>query len=215
MALIVRPFTRPLLDEAEIAPWRSIPTAILSDERNRAGAADGSIRAMTSGSTMVGQAYTVSAMAGDNLAIHHAIATAFPGTVLAIDAGGYLRNAVWGGITHRAAELRRLAGIVVDGCIRDVAEIRASALPCYAAAIVPAGPHKGWGGTINGSIQIGGCVVEPGDIVVGDDDGVAVVPFDERADLLKRCIARMAFEQSVLRRLDGGETTVEILGLRP
>ena len=148
---------------------------------------------------------------GGHLAVHHAIAVAFPGAVLAIDAGGYMKNAVWGGITHRAAELRTLGGIVIDGCIRDAAEIRASALPCYAAGVVPAGPHKGWGGTINGPIQIGGCPVQPGDILVGDDDGIAVVPFDERGELLQRCVARMAFEESVLHRLDGGESTVEIL----
>ena len=203
----------PVLNEEYLAGWKAIPAAIISDELNRAGATDASIVPMASRATMVGQAFTVSVMAGDNLAIHHAIAAAFPGAVLVIDAGGYRKNAVWGGITHRAAELRRLGGVVIDGCIRDIADIRASALPCFASGVVPAGPHKGWGGTINAPVQVGGCPVSAGDIVVGDHDGVAVVPFGQREWLLDACRKRMAFELDVLRRLENGETTVDILGL--
>jgi 4-hydroxy-4-methyl-2-oxoglutarate aldolase len=97
--------------------------------------------------------------------------------------------------------------------VRDVAELRASDLPCYAAGIVPAGPHKGWGGAINGPVQVGGCIVLPGDIIVGDDDGIAVVPFDRRAELLADCGKRKSSEEAIIRRLEAGETTVEILGL--
>lgn len=212
MSLIVHPMRRPLLNKTEIDAWRSVPSSIISDERNRSGAANASIGALSQG-RMVGQAFTVQAIAADNLAIHHAIAKAFPGAVLVIDAGGYRGNAVWGGITQRAAELRGLAGVVIDGCVRDVADIRASLMPCYAAGVVPAGPHKGWGGTINGTVQIGGCPVDPGDLVVGDEDGVAVVPFNQREVLLAGCLKRMRFEDEVMRRLQDGETTLEILNL--
>jgi 4-hydroxy-4-methyl-2-oxoglutarate aldolase len=215
MSLIIHEMPQPLLDENQLAPWRSVPTALISDELNRSGTADASIKPVRPGKAMVGQAMTVEAMAADNLAIHHAVSAAPAGIVLVIDAGGYRRNAVWGGILHRAAELRGLAGIVVDGCVRDVAELRASDLPCHAAGIVPAGPHKGWGGAINVPVQVGGCVVQPGDIIVGDDDGIAVVPFDRRADLLAACDRRKSAEEEIIRRLEAGETTVEVLGLAP
>jgi 4-hydroxy-4-methyl-2-oxoglutarate aldolase len=215
MSLIVHDMPEPLLPSPELSPWRAVPTAILSDELNRGGTADASISPVRPVVGMVGQAITVSAMAADNLAIHLAVSSAPPGTVLVVDAGGYRRNAVWGGILHRAAELRGLAGVVIDGCVRDIAELRASPLPCYAVGVVPAGPHKGWGGTINGPVQVGGCLVRPGDIVIGDDDGIAVVPIERRTELLQLCTRRIEAERAFLERLAAGETTVEILGLRP
>lgn len=213
MPLVVNPMPRPILDQAEIQQWRDIPTTIISDELNRSGTTDASIVPRSASAGMAGQAVTVNTMAADNLAIHHAIAEAFPGAVLVVDAGGHRANAVWGGITQRAGELRRLAGVVIDGCVRDIAEIRKSPLPCFAAGVVAAGPHKNWGGTINAVVQVGRCTVAPGDIVVGDDDGIVVVPFDRRGELLEGCRKRIAFEASVIRRLEEGETTVQILGL--
>lgn len=202
------------LSEEELAAWREIPTAILSDEMNRTGTADSGLRPIGTVSTpVVGLAATVRAMAADNLALHHAVAVAPAGCVLMVDAGGYMRNAVWGGIMQRSAELRGVAAVVVDGCIRDSAELKVSSVPCYARGIVPAGPSKGWGGELNGTVSVGGCAVSPGDLIVCDEDGVAVIPPERRQGLIEACKTRIAAEQDTMRRLEAGETTVGIFGL--
>lgn len=213
MALHIGEFPAHALTEQELRAWRAVPAAIASDELNRACTPDAGLKPVAAGGPLVGLACTVRTMAGDNLALHHAVARAVPGSVLMIDAGGYERSAVWGGILHKAAQMRGLAGIVVDGCIRDLADIRASPLACYARGAVPAGPHKGWGGEINGAIQIGGAVVRAGDLVIGDEDGLAIVPYEDRAAVLDRCLRRIAMEADMLRRIEAGETTVEIMGL--
>ena len=99
--------------------------------------------------------------------------------------------------------------------MRHPAELRDSGLPAFCRAIVPAGPHKGFGGAINGPIQCGGVPVNPGDLVLGDDDGVVVIRPDQIDGLLKRCRARMAMEEKMIAAIDAGKTTVELLGLPP
>src|SRR5690606_18405294 len=119
----VRKFSAPShsLTDAELAEWRQIPAAIASDELNRAGTGDASIRPITRTPPFVGLATTVRVAAGDNLALHHSVAEEGRGRVLMIDAGGYARNAVWGGLLHKAAEKAGYVAVVVDGCIRDSA----------------------------------------------------------------------------------------------
>lgn len=215
MALIVEhPQHRRLAPEA-LEPWRAIPTTIASDETNRAGGLDAGIKPVGDGMRIAGQAVTVEVMAGDNAAIQHALATAPAGSVLVVDAGGLMRNAVWGGITHRYAELRRLGGVVIDGCVRDVAEIRASSLAVFARGAVPNGPHKGFGGAINRPIQCGGRPVRPGDLVLGDDDGVVVVPLEQAEEVLARCQAKLQREARLLERLSAGESILEIFDVPP
>lgn len=201
------------LSQAELEAWREVPTTVASDELNRAGAMDAGIRPVTANGRMVGLATTVRVPAGDNLALHHAASEIGEGRVLVIDAAGYDRAAVWGGLLHKAAQLRGCKGVVIDGCIRDLAEISVSPLSCFARGIVAAGPHKGWGGEINTPIQAGGTTVRPGDIVIGDEDGVVVVPYAERARILEGCRRRLAAEAEMLRRIEAGESTVSILGL--
>jgi RraA family protein len=202
------------LTEEEVAEWRKIPAAVASDELNRTATLDAGIRPVTRNGSFAGVAMTVRAAAGDNLALHHAVAQPGHGCVLMVDAGGYDRNAVWGGILQRAAEVAGFTAVVVDGCIRDSAEIAASKISCYARGIVPAGPHKGWGGEINGEIQVGGAVVRPGDVVIGDEDGVTIIPFADRAEVLVRAQARVAMEKEMIQRIGRGEKTIDILKLR-
>ena len=203
------------LGAADLAPWRDVPVAVIGDELNRGRMMQAAIKPVAPGMGFVGQAVTVRCMVGDNLALHHALTLCSPGNVIVADARGHEDTAVWGGIMHKAAHARSLAAIVVDGAMRDVAELRESGLPAYCRAIVPAGPHKGFGGEINGPIQCGGVAVEPGDLVVGDDDGVIVIPLDQLEGLHARCLARMKNEQAVLAGIEAGKTTVELLGLPP
>lgn len=203
------------LGEAERAAWSRIPTTVVADETNRASGLSGEIKPVAAGMRCVGQALPVQIMVGDNSAIHHALAAASPGAVLVVDAGGFMRNAVWGGVTHLYAARRGLGGIVIDGCVRDVAELRASALPAFARGAVPNGPHKGFGGSINMPIQCGGVAVHPGDVVIGDDDGVVVVPLKQAGAVLKRCQARLAREAELLKRLEAGESTLQLFNVPP
>ncbi len=196
-----------------LAAWGEIPPAVASDCMNRENFMAAAIKPVRAGTTLVGQARTVTSMVGDNGVSHVATALIGPGEVLVIAAGGYPDTAVWGGVATRAAMARGAAGVVIDGAVRDVAEIRELGFPCYARAAVPGGPHKGFGGTIDGAIACAGCAVAPGDIVLGDDDGIAVVPLAAQAALLAACRDKLKQEEDWLAELAAGKTMAEILGL--
>ncbi len=196
-----------------LVAWGEIPPAVASDCMNRENFMAAAVKPVRAGTTLVGQARTVTSMVGDNGVSHVATALLEPGEVLVIDAGGYPDTAVWGGVATRAAMARGAAGVVIDGAVRDVAEIRDLGFPCYARAAVPGGPHKGFGGTIDGVIACAGCPVSPGDLVLGDDDGVAVVPLADQAALLAACRDKLKQEQGWLAEIAAGRTMAEILGL--
>ena len=202
-----------LLSSGGLGQWRDIPPAIASDCMNRGQAMSGAIKPIARGTTLCGQARTVQCMVGDNSAIHAAVRMARPGEVLVIDAGGYANTALWGGLLTQGALAQGLAGVVIDGAVRDVAEIRELGFPCYTAAIVPAGPHKGHGGTIDAPIACGGCPVSPGDIIVGDDDGIAVVPLRLQAQILEASREKIAQERSAVDRVRAGETLADQKGI--
>lgn len=196
-----------------IDAWRAIPPAIVSDVMNRSNVMAGRISPVWQGIKLCGQARTVTCMSGDNSAPHTLIGMCKPGEVMVIDARGSENVAIWGGIMTEAAIYRGVAGIVVDGAIRDVGEIRALGFPAYSSAIVPAGPHKGFGGVIDGTISVGDCPVSPGDIIVGDDDGVAVVPLASHERLLKASQDKIAQEAKTIAGIKKGDRTVDRLGL--
>ncbi len=201
------------LTEAEIAAWREIPPAIASDCMNRSQFMAAAIKPVTAGTRLAGQARTVTSMVGDNGVSHVATALLRPGEVLVIDARGYADIAVWGGVATRAAMVKSAAGVVIDGAVRDVAEIRELGFACFTRAVVPGGPHKGFGGVIDGPIACAGCPVSPGDIVLGDDDGVAVVPLARWRAVYAACRDKLEQEQGWLREIAAGKTMVELLGL--
>jgi regulator of RNase E activity RraA len=132
---------------------------------------------------------------------------------MVINAGGFLGTAVWGGIMTRAAMQREVGGIIVDGAVRDVAEIRELGFPTFAAGAVPAGPHKGYGGIIDGIISCAGCPVKSGDIIIGDDDGVAVVPLERQEDLLVKSQEKIAQENETNANTAKGTLPGDRLGL--
>lgn len=202
-----------ILSPADLEAWRAIPPAVASDCMNRSQFMAAAIKPVGRGTRLVGQARTVTGMVGDNGVSHVATALVRPGEVMVIDAKGHADVAVWGGVATRAAIAKRAAGVVIDGAVRDVAEIRELGFPCFARAAVPAGPHKGFGGTIDGTISCGGCPVAPGDIVLGDDDGVVVVPLRGWREVLAACQKKLTQEEDWLRQIEAGRTMAEILGL--
>jgi regulator of RNase E activity RraA len=201
------------LTDAALADWATIPPAIASDCMNRSQSMGAQIKPLAQGTRLTGQARTIACMVGDNGAVHAALRLVGPGDVLVIAAGGYRDAALWGGMLTQAALSRGAAGVVIDGGVRDIAEIRNTGFPCFAAAAVPAGPHKGFGGTIDGVVACAGCIVAPGDIILGDDDGIAVVPLARAEALLADCHAKAAQEEEALQRMREGEPLADQMGI--
>lgn len=156
------------------------------------------IKPLRAGWSVRGRVLTVSVPAGDNLAIHAALAIARPGDVLVVDAQGYTDRAVMGGIMCAQAAATGIAGVVIDGAVRDAAELRQGNLAVFAAALSPAGPHKAGGGSVNRTIQCGGVSVSPGDWILGDDDGLVVFG---AAECEARVDAALAKGEAEVRRM--------------
>lgn len=197
------------LSPDRIEAWRAIPPAIASDCMNRAQTMAGAIKPLARGMTLCGQARTIECMVGDNGPIHAVMRIVKPGDILVIDADGHPDVAVFGGLLTQAAMAAGAAGVVIHGAVRDSAEIIDLGFPVFASAIVPRGPHKGFGGTIDGTISCGNCPVSPGDIVLGDDDGVAIVPLIQEACVMEASLEKLAQEQVQLERLKAGESLAD------
>jgi len=201
------------LPAATMAAWANIPPAIAGDCMNRQNVMAGRISPVAAGMPFVGQARTIASVAGDNAAIHTIINMLRPGEVLVIDAENFDNRAVWGGILNSRAMLQKINGVVVDGAVRDIAELRNMPLPVFASATSPAGPHKGWGGSIDDVISCGGVSVTPGDIILADDDGVTVVPLARAESVLAEAQKKVQFEADVLAKLARGEDTSNLFPL--
>lgn len=163
----------------------------------------------------VGPAFTARGAAGDNLALHHAVAVAPAGAVVVYAVGGERRVAHCGEIIAIAALERGLAGIVIDGAIRDRAEIAELGLPVFHLGCSPAGPGKKGPGALGVSVELEGVRIDPGDLVSADADGITIVPAAE-ADAVRAAVAALELrEQKVVAELGRGLTTVEAMGLEP
>ena len=172
------------VDAGIAAQFREIPVANISDSMYRMSAGGARLRPMHKGGRMAGPAFTVKTRPGDNLLVHKALDLAEPGDVIVVDAGGDLTNAIIGEIMSTYAKARGVAGFVIDGAVRDADELRAGDFPVYAAGVTHRGPYKDGPGEINVPIAIDGMVIEPGDLVIGDGDGILCIPFDATAAVL-------------------------------
>jgi 4-hydroxy-4-methyl-2-oxoglutarate aldolase len=171
------------------------------------------LRPVFAPTSLAGPAYTVSAHPGDNLALHLALADCPPGVVLVVATGGTTETAIWGDVMTIAAQQRGVAGLVTDGAVRDVARIRGLAFPVFAAGTTPAGPVKQDPGELAVQVDLAGVRITPGDWVVGDEDGVVALPAAELEETLSRAEERSRREAELMRRLEHGELTVDLLGL--
>lgn len=172
------------VDADTVAQFREIPVANISDSMYRMDAGGARLRPMHAGGRMGGPAFTVKTRPGDNLMVHKALDLAEPGDVIVVDAGGDLTNALIGEIMSTYARARGIAGLVINGAIRDAQEIRGGEFPVYAAGVTHRGPYKDGPGEINVPVAIDGMVIMPGDLVLGDGDGMLCVPFDATATVL-------------------------------
>jgi len=189
---------------ALVKQFRNVVVAHLSDCMNRLPGADG-LNPMHKGGAMLGLALTVRVAPGDNLMVHKAIDMAGPGDVIVVDAGGDLSQAIIGEIMSTLAAKRGVAGMVIDGAIRDSGALADSRFPVYARGVTHRGPYKNGPGEINVPVSIGGMVVMPGDIIVGDADGVVAVPVDMAPLVLKAALAKAKEEDGVLAGIRKGK----------
>ncbi|WP_295464178.1 RraA family protein [uncultured Pseudomonas sp.] len=187
-----------------VARYRDIPVANVSDSMHRMTAGGSRLRPMHRQGLLAGPALTVKARPGDNLMLHYALDIAEPGDVVVVDAGGDLTNALIGEMMVAYAVKRGVAGIVINGAIRDAANIGAGDFPLFAAGISHRGPYKDGPGEINVPIAIDGMVIEPGDLIIGDDDGLLCVPYDQVAEVYDRATAKHAAEEKQMRQIAEG-----------
>ena len=187
-----------------VEKFRSLPVANVSDSMARMAAGGARLRPMHGGGAMAGPALTVKTRPGDNLMLHKALDLAQPGDVVVCDAGGDLTNSLIGELMTAHAIKRRVGGVVINGAIRDAAAIRAGTFPVFAAGISHRGPYKDGPGEINVPIAIDGMVIEPGDLILGDDDGLVCVPFDAVAVVLAATQAKQAAEQKQIAEIAAG-----------
>jgi RraA family protein len=191
--------------ERIIAALRELPLAAISDNMHRNIGTIGLQPYHRPGEkTMAGTAVTARSRAGDNLTYLRALEFCRPGDVLVIDGGGDLANAAVGGILSFYAAHIGLAGLVVDGAIRDVAEIRSREFPVYARGVTHRGPYKDGPGEINVPISVGGMVVNPGDIVVGDQDGLLAIPQEDAEGLIEKARGVLEAEEKTMQAMKEG-----------
>ena len=191
-------------DPALVERFRRLPVANVSDCMMRLTAGGPRLRPMHSGVAMAGVALTVKARPGDNLMIHKALTMAQPGDVIVVDAGGDLTNAIIGELMSGYAASRKVAGIVINGAIRDADILRRSDFPVYAAGVTHRGPYKDGPGQINVPVAIDGMVVRPGDIVVGDGDGVLCIPLEGAEAICAAAEDKHSQEEGTIAAIAGG-----------
>ena len=185
--------------------FAKLPTSNISDNMLRHYGSGAQLRPYHRGGVLIGSAFTVKTRAGDNLLTHKAIDLAAPGDVILVDAGGGLDQAIIGEIMSSHARSRGIAGMVIDGAIRDADAIGASDFPVYACGVTHRGPYKDGPGEINVTVSIAGMVVNPGDLIVGDADGIVAIPQAEAERILALTVAQNQKETATLASIAAGK----------
>lgn len=198
---VVRDFER--VDAAVVAQAGRFASSILADVAGRRGALHGRIAPLAPSMRFAGPALTVEVRPGDNLMIHAALAVARPGDVIVVDGKGDLSSALMGEIMSQQAVALGVAAVVIDGAVRDSEAIRALGFPMFAAGLNPNGPTKNVAGRLNHPISIGGVTVRPGDLVVGDADGVTVIEREKAAAMLPLAAEKVAMETRRIADIQG------------
>ena len=183
----------------------TLTVANVSDSMWRLTAGGSRLRPMHKSGQMAGPALTVKSRPGDNLMLHKAIDMAEPGDIIVCDAGGDLTNSLMGELMLAHAIKRGVGGFVLDGAVRDVEAFLEVNLPVFAAGVSHRGPYKDGPGEINVSVAIDGMVIEPGDLVIGDWDGVLSIPLDDVESILKKTNEKQAAEAVDMAKIEAGE----------
>ncbi|MDO8455862.1 MAG: 4-carboxy-4-hydroxy-2-oxoadipate aldolase/oxaloacetate decarboxylase [Burkholderiaceae bacterium] len=197
-----------------VAAAAKLPTATLHEAAKKIGALPSAIKPVAPQFRFAGSALTVHSPGGDNLWLHRALDVAQPGDVMVVFANSAYEHGYWGEIMTTAANVRGLAGLVIDACVRDGVLLGEIGFPVFSRGVCIQGTGKDFGATgwINHPLSIGGVVVHAGDLVVGDSDGVVVIPHARAAEVVTAGDQRELDEAEILRRLQAGESTMNIYG---
>ena len=202
----------PRCDPALLRAYEGQAAATVHEAMGRRGALDPAIKPLAADMTVCGRALTVRCHTGDNLMLVKAVSMAGPGDVIVADMGSAVASGPFGEVLAVECMARGAAGLVVSCTVRDSREIIRMGFPVFSAGLCVRGTAKATLGTINHPICIGGEIVRPGDLIVGDADGVVVVPLEEAPDILRLAEERTAKEAAVMDRLRAGESLLDIYG---
>ena len=197
-----------------VAAAAKLPTATLHEAAKKIGALPSVIKPVAPQFRFAGSALTVHSPGGDNLWLHRALDVSQAGDVLVVFASGAYEHGYWGEIMTTMAKVRGLAALVIDGCVRDGVLLGEIGFPVFARGLCIQGTGKDFGATgwINHPVTMGNVVVHAGDLVVGDSDGVVAIPQARAAEVIAAGEKREAEEAAILRRLEAGETTMQVYG---
>ncbi len=207
---VIRHISRP--SQRLIEELSRFDTATVHEASEGRGALESSIKPVDPKSRLCGPAVTVAGRAGDNLILHKAIYVAERGDVLVVSVGGFTEAGPWGEIMTVAARVRGIAGLVIDGSIRDSIAIQELGFPAFSKGLSIKGTTKDCLGYINHPIVIGGVTVYSGDVILGDADGVVVVSQMDLAEVLEKCKLRKEKEEKIKKELQTGKSTLELYG---
>lgn len=192
---------------------RQLGAATIYEAQGARGALDSGIKPIAPGMRVAGPAFTVDTRPADNLMLHYALLKARPGDVLVVDAKGFLEAGVWGDVLTEQAQKIGLAGLVIHGAVRDAAAMTEAGFSVFCRGLSIKGTGKHQPGRLNVSVTIGDVAIDPGDIIVGDQDGVVVVRRHEADAVLLKSRQREEKEAQFRQRIRDGATTVDLLGL--
>lgn len=193
--------TAKLLSLEVIERAKRLNTTLISDAMGCTGSMHHTVKPVAPGMKVVGTSLTVDLRAGDNLFLHQGIYCGGEGYVLVADGKGHTENAYLGELMARAAKAIGLEGIIIDGFVRDKEMLGEVGLPIFAKGFIPNGPFKDGPGAINTPISCAGAVVHPGDLIIGDEDGVVVVPKDKIEEVLHKAENKLEYEEKRLQTI--------------
>jgi 4-hydroxy-4-methyl-2-oxoglutarate aldolase len=198
-----------------LAQAAALGTSTLHEAAGKIGALPPVIHCLTPGLVLAGRAVTVMGPPGDNLWLHRALYAAAAGEVLVVEPGHHPEAGYWGEVLSHAARARGLAGLVIDGCVRDSDRLTPIGLPVFGRGFCMRGTSKHANGTgsINEPLALGEVIVQPGDVVIGDGDGVLVLPPGRLGDVIEAAVRRQDQEAEIIRALRAGATTLDLYGL--
>jgi len=199
----------------QVKRLRALGAATVYEAQGAKGALDGGIKPIDPASLLVGPALTVDTRPADNLMLHYALLKARPGDVLVVDAKGFLEAGPWGDVLTAAAMKAGIAGLVIHGAVRDAGAIVQTGFPVFCRGLSIKGTGKHQPGRLNVPVCIGDVLIRPGDVIVGDRDGLVVVARDEVDAVIAKAVAREAKETEQRLAIERGTSTAELLGLMP
>lgn len=202
------------IPKEQIQQLQKLGSATIHEAQGQTGAIDSSLKPIDPTVRLCGPALTVDCRPDDNLAIHYALTKAKPGDVLVVDAKGFMEAGPWGDLLTLASQKLGIVGLVINGAVRDADSIIEMGFPTFARGLSIKGTNKCQPGKVNVPIVMGNVQIQPGDIIIGDRDGLVVVEHGRVEEVIRLSQAREDKEDSIRHGIEAGISTVELLGLQ-